>query len=82
MFAHFETTFRQEREEIAAQLRTMYNAILTGENETFSTLREATPEAYPAAQIAHAESIGKLGAIQGVFEILGIEYEPGQPFPV
>ena len=70
MFAHFETTSRQEREEIAAQLRTMYNAILTGENETFSTLREATPEAYPAAQI------------QGVFEILGIEYEPGQPFPV
>lgn len=51
MFAHFETTSRREREEIAAQ-------------------------------IAHAESIGKLGAIQGVFEILVIEYEPGQPFPV
>lgn len=82
MFAHFETTSRQEREEIAAQLRTMYNAILTGENETFAALRGATPGTYPTAQIAHAENIGKLAAVQGVFEILGIEYEPGQPFPV
>lgn len=82
MFAHFETSSRWEREEIAAQLQTMYNAILTRENETFSALRRATPEVYPAAQIIHAECIGKLGAIQGVFEILGIEYESGQPFPV
>ena len=82
MFSHFETTSRQEREEIAAQLRTMYNAIITAENETFSILREATPDTYPAAQIAYAESIGKLAAVQGVFQILGIEYEPGKPFPV
>ena len=81
MFAYFETTSHQEREEIATQLQAMYNAILTEENETFSALREAAPEAYPTAQIAHAESVGKLGTIQGLFDILGIRYEPGTPFP-
>lgn len=81
MFAYFETTSRQEREGIAIQLQTMYNAVLTEENKAFSALRSAGPKAYPTAQIAHAESVGKLAAIQGIFEILGIKYEAGTPFP-
>lgn len=74
MFEYFETTSRLEREEIAASLRRMYNAILEQEAEAW-----AKPQTL-SAKLDLAEAIGKLGTIQGIFEVLGIPFEYGRKF--
>lgn len=70
-FHHLETSSRQEREEIATQLKGYYNTLLYLENE-----------AYHTGGVAYAEALSKLAALQGAFELLGIDFEPGTPFPL
>lgn len=67
-FAHFETCNRQEREAIAAELIRMYNTAILNECELFAH----------GDAVAYAEQVGKLAMLQGVFDVLGIEFEPGQ----
>lgn len=76
MFEYFETCNRQEREEIALNLKKLYNRWYTEENETFLEQRNAaTPEEYAAAQKKYIAVVSKLGAIQAVFHELGIEFD-------
>lgn len=75
MFEHFETTSRQERDEIAQNLKKLYNRWYQEENETFCALRDAKdPAAHVEAQMKHIAAVSKLGAIQAVFAELGIEF--------
>ena len=66
-FAHFETCNRRERDDIAAELIRMYNTAIDREAETY---RAGSPFEY-------AEQVGKLAMLQGVFDVLGIEFECG-----
>lgn len=75
MFDRFETYSRQEREEIALNLKKLYNRWYAEENETFMEQRNAgTPEEYAAAQKKYIAAVSKLGAIQAVFHEMGIEF--------
>lgn len=65
-FKHLETCSKQERDDIAAELVRMYNTAIDREAEMF---RAASPYEY-------AEQVGKLAMIQGVFDVLGIEFTP------
>ena len=79
-FKYFETTNRAERESIAYVLIRMYNGAIDAENEEFALL-QACPDSKRAIKEAQkAEFLSasaRLGAIQGIFTTLGIEYEPG-----
>lgn len=74
MFEYFETTSRKEREEIAANLKTLYNRWYNEESETFQALRKSTAAEYHDAQKAYISAVSKLGAIQAVFHELGIDF--------
>ena len=67
IFAHFETCNRKEREDIAAELLRMYNTAILQECELFAD----------GDVVAYAEQVGKLAMIQGVFDVLGVEFVPG-----
>ena len=71
MFTYFESTNRQERESIATAIKNMYDACLRAENEAYARLREQDTR---HNQTAYAEAIGKVGAIQGMFELLRIPF--------
>lgn len=72
IFAHFETCSRQEREDIAAELVRMYNVAIDRENELF---QHGDPCEY-------AEQVGKLAMLQGVLDLLGVEFECGTKLEV
>ena len=75
MFEHFETTTQAEREEIARNLKTLYNRFYREENETFLAMRAAkNTAAYTEAQKKYIAAVSKLGAVQAVFSELGIEF--------
>lgn len=74
MFEYFETTSRAEKEEIATNLKTLYNRWYNEENDTFQALRQSTAAGYQDAQKAYVAAVSKLGAIQAVFHELGIEF--------
>lgn len=63
MFERFETSNRQEREEMAAQLLELYRINREWELETRS-----------AAKRSHAAAKASLNEIELVFDILGIDY--------
>lgn len=75
MFEHFETCSKQERAEIARNLKKLYNWFYKDENEKFLAMREAKG---PDAEEAHRNyiaAVNRLGAIQAVFGELGIEFD-------
>ena len=75
MFTYFETTSRQEREQIAENLKRLYNQWYQEENETYLKQRDAGPFNKTAAQINYSYAIGKISAIQAVFHELGIPFD-------
>lgn len=79
MFKYFEESTRQEREQIAQELKALYNGILEDERETFATLYNSKRRT-PTQKQAYFEAVQRVGTIQAVFEILHIDYECGQPF--
>lgn len=82
-FQYLESSTQQEKDEVEFSLKTMYNQLLEDENERFMQvfLFGSIPnDAYYKARENHRESVGKLAAIQGVFEILHIPYEAGVRF--
>lgn len=89
IFHRFETSSRAEREEMADNLKRHYNHMIQLERDAFAALRDYRGHAgkvsrsglgYTRCQISHAETIAALGHVQTVFDILGIDHEPGQPF--
>ena len=76
-FHHLETSNRAEREAMAAELRSHYNALVYAENELFAALLTDKSE---LARQRYNTAITALGCIQSVFSTLGIDYEPGQMF--
>lgn len=76
-FHRFETSSRAERDEIADNLKAHYNHLVYNERDAFDrTFTERSKN----ARLAHIAAVDALGHVQAVFDILGVEYEPGQPF--
>lgn len=77
IFRRFETSSRAEREFVARNLAKHYNCMLEQQLDFYEQYRE---EGSIAARIDFLNIACAIGHIQTVFDILGIEYEPGQPF--
>ena len=75
-FQQLETSNAQERQQIADNLKRLYNRWYQEENETFAEMRTAKKgKAYNEAQRRYIAAISKLGAVQAVFAELGIEFD-------
>jgi hypothetical protein len=77
-FKYLEESTWQERESIANELKTMYNRILDDEQEYFALVREEKKGSKNSHK--YLEVVARLGTIQGIFEILHIDYEYGERF--
>ncbi len=75
MTEYLATRSRPEREEVRHELERMYNLIV---DEEAAAWRDAHADPTSANRVAYREAIGKLGTIQAVLEILGIEFEFGR----
>ena len=76
-FHRFETSSQTERADMARQLMAFYNTTLAAEHESFLSMRSANhPGIYGDAASTHRKAVAQLGAIQTVFDILGIDFEP------
>lgn len=81
IFHRFETSSKAERADMAHELKLHYNALIQDERNAFAAIREAkTNTAAQRARISHVEAMAALEHVQAVFDILGIEYDPGEPF--
>lgn len=75
-FQQLETSSAQERQQIADNLKRLYNRWYQEENETFTEMRTAKKgKAYNEAQRRYIAAVSKLGAVQAVFAELGIEFD-------
>lgn len=75
-FQQLETSSAQERQQIADNLKRLYNRWYLEENETFMEMRTAKKgKAYNNAQRRYIAAVSKLGAVQAVFTELGIEFD-------
>lgn len=75
-FQQLETSSAQERQQIADNLKRLYNRWYQEENETFAEIRTAKKgKAYNEAQRRYIAAVSKLGAVQAVFTELGIEFD-------
>ena len=75
-FQQLETSSAQERQQIADNLKRIYNRWYQEENETFAEMRTAKKgKAYNEAQRRYIAAVSKLGAVQAVFTELGIEFD-------
>lgn len=75
-FQQLETSSAQERQQIADNLKRLYNSWYQEENETFAEMRTAKKgKAYNEAQRRYIAAVSKLGAVQAVFAELGIEFD-------
>lgn len=75
-FQQLETSSAQERQQIADNLKRLYNRWYQEENETFAEMRTAKKgKAYNEAQRRYIAAVSKLGAVQAVFAELGIEFD-------
>lgn len=75
-FYQYDTSNRQEREQIAENLKRLYNRWYQEENEAFAEQRRAAKgKAYNEAQKRYIAAVSKLGAIQAVFAEMGIEFD-------
>ena len=75
-FQQLETSSAQERQQIADNLKRLYNRWYKEENETFAEMRTAKKgKAYNEAQLRYIAAVSKLGAVQAVFAELGIEFD-------
>lgn len=89
IFHRFETSSRAEREQMQLDLMRHYNGLIEQERESFAAVRDylghggkvsRSDHEYIRRLKIHAEIMAALGHVQAVFDILGIEYEPDQPF--
>lgn len=75
-FQQLETSSAQDRQQIADNLKRLYNRWYQEENETFAEMRTAKKgKAYNEAQRRYIAAVSKLGAVQAVFAELGIEFD-------
>lgn len=75
-FQQLETSSAQERQQIADNLKRLYNRWYQEENETFGEMRTAKKgKEYNEAQRRYIAAVSKLGAVQAVFSELGIEFD-------
>ena len=75
-FHQLETSSAQERQQIADNLKRIYNRWYQEENETFAEMRTAKKgKAYNEAQRRYIAAVSKLGAVQAVFAEFGIEFD-------
>lgn len=75
-FQQLETSNAQERQQIADNLKRLYNRWYQEENETFAEMRTSkNGKAYNNAQRRYIAAVSKLGAAQAVFAELGIEFD-------
>lgn len=70
IFRYYDESTWQEREGTALELKRYYNTLLANERELYGTRNG----------VAYAEALAKVAALQGVFEILHIDYEPDTLF--
>ena len=91
IFRRFETSSRAEREQMQLDLMRHYNGLIEQERESFAAVRDyrghggkvsRSYHEYIRRNMIHAEALTALGHVQAVFDILGIEYEPDQPFDI
>ena len=74
-FQQLETSSAQERQQIADNLKRLYNRWYQEENETFAEMRTAKKgKADNEAQRRYIAAVSKLGAVQAVFAEMGIEF--------
>lgn len=76
MFDYLERSTRQEREQLADELRALYNGALEDERRTYS--RALENKRSTKARENYAEAVQRLGAITDIFDALHIDYEPGR----
>lgn len=75
-FQQLETSSAQERQQIADNLKRLYNRWYQEENETFAEMRTAKKgKEYNEAQRRYIAAVSKLGAVQAVFAELGIKFD-------
>lgn len=77
-FDYIEHSTWQEKDEIADELKAMYNRILEDEQELFADVRDSKRDG--KAKHRYLEAVQRVGTIQGVFDILHIEFECGRKF--
>lgn len=70
-FYKFEASTQAEREEMAVALKSLFFGALNDENETFHAHRQNKKSA--TARTAYFEAIQRVGAVQEVLEILGVD---------
>lgn len=89
IFHRFETSSRAEREQMQLDIMRHYNGLIEQEREAFAAVWDyincgakvsRSDHEYIRLNMLHAGVMTALGHVQAVFDILGIEYEPGQPF--
>lgn len=71
IFKYYNESTWQEREAIALELKRYYNTLLAQERELYRMHGNA---------VTYAETIAKVAALQGAFEIMHIDYEIDTPF--
>lgn len=76
-FHCLRTSSRTEREIMALEVKRAYNNAVYAENEAYDLVRR---DSSPGARSAHNAAMAALGHMQNLFDILGIEYQPGRPF--
>lgn len=79
IFHRFETSSRSEREFIARNLAKHYNCMLAQQLDFYEQYRECGSI---AARIDFLNIDCAIGHVQAVFDILGIDYEPGEPLEI
>ena len=77
IFHRFETSSRDEREFIARNLARHYNCMLAQQLDFYEMYREC---GNIAARLDFLNIDCAIGHVHAIFDILGIEYEPLQPF--
>ena len=75
-FQQLETSSAQERQQIADNLKRLYNRWEQEARGKLAEMRTAKKgKAYNEAQRRYIAAVSKLGAVQAVFAELGIEFD-------
>lgn len=72
---YFETLTKSDKKVV--ELKALYNEALKDEQKTFAEYRQ-DKRSFNKKQ-SYFESVQRLGAITDIFDILGIEWEGGEP---
>ena len=83
MFKYYLESTEQEREAMEAELKQMYNDALDAENSLYIDAISRCGDQEHARRVkGYQTALTRLGTLQGVFEVLHVDYEPGKKFDI